>query len=66
MKTPYHAAMKLLEAWPGIVHDCRETLVLCPSNTRIIILALPATGGLQCRADANFPLWFSHRSNANR
>ena len=41
-------------------------LVLCPSNTRIIILALPATGGLQCRADANFPLWFSHRSNANR
>ena len=26
MKTPYHAAMKLLDAWPGIVRECRETL----------------------------------------
>ena len=26
MKTPYQAAMKLLEAWPDIVHQCRETL----------------------------------------
>ena len=26
MKTPYHAAMMLLKAWPGIMHDCRETL----------------------------------------
>ena len=53
--------------WEDIDKEYRSViLVLCPSNTRIIILALPATGGLQCRADANFPLWFSHRSNANR
>ena len=26
MKTPYQAAMKLLDAWPDIVHECRETL----------------------------------------
>ena len=26
MKTPYEAAMKLLGAWPGLIHECRETL----------------------------------------
>ena len=44
----------------------RAALVWCPSNTNTIIWVFPATGDPPCRADANFPLWFSPTNSANK
>ena len=40
-------------------------LVWCPLNTRCIMTASSSSRRPSCRADANFPLWFSLTINAN-
>lgn len=59
MKTPYHAAMKLLEAWPGIMHDCRETLGSELFYQAVVYHHLRSVGVPKRQLGMNVKMWIS-------
>ena len=59
MKTPYHAAMKLLEAWTGIVHDCRETLGSELFYQAVVYHHLRSVGVPKRQLGMNVKMWIS-------
>ena len=59
MKAPYHAAMKLLEAWPGIVHDCRETLGSELFYQAVVYHHLRSVGVPKRQLGMNVKMWTS-------
>ena len=59
MKTPYHAAMKLLKAWPGIMHDCRETLGSELFYQAVVYHHLRSVGVPKRQLGMNVKMWIS-------